>query len=103
VSTLEELKDPFVVCRARRHRWEAIPDDGGRRRDYVASDRVARLAQRCERCQTIRLEAWNRFTGEILFADYRYPDDYSLKGGGVKAWNVRVEYLERQLHERQLS
>lgn len=95
-KALHALEDAHVECRARRHRWDPIPDDGGIRRSFKASGTVARLAQRCERCGVCKYEAWSRVTGEILFTDYRYPDKYLFKkGAGVRPWNIRVEYLNR--------
>lgn len=101
MSTLDQLGDPFVTCRVRRHLWDEIPDDGGIRRQYTASRTVARLAQRCTRCGTVRFEAWNTGTGEILFAEYRYPKGYLLDPGkGVSRSRVRVEFLDRELYLR---
>jgi hypothetical protein len=92
---LHELQDAFVECRVMRHRWDRIQDDGGVRRDYVESKTVARVCKRCERCGTIRYEAWSRLTGEILFVNYKYPQQYSVSGSHVKPWEVRMEYLDR--------
>lgn len=93
---LTAVKDDFVTCRVRRHRWEAVEDDKNVYRDYQSSVAVARFASKCDRCGTIRYEAWNRLTGEILFATYVYPDGYRIEGG-ARLFNVRKEYMDRTM------
>ncbi len=92
---LTDLQAAFVECRARRHRWDPIPDDGGKGRKFREGRSVRRITSRCERCHTKRYEAWNKITGDILFVEYEYPKDYSLAGEGVKPWDIRREYLLR--------
>jgi hypothetical protein len=92
---LQELEDRFMECRAMRHRWDRIPDDGGAGRKYKESRSVRRIKRRCETCGMVRYEAWNKITGDILFVQYVAPKDYSLAGEGVKPWDVRREYLLR--------
>jgi hypothetical protein len=92
---LAKLQDPYLICRTRRHNYEDIPDSGALGRKWNESKSVARLSQRCERCGTVREEAWNRYTGDLLFASYRYPSDYKISGG-AKPKNLRKEYLERR-------
>lgn len=95
-KALRALEDAFVECRARGHRWDNIPDDGGVRRQFKHSGSVARVADRCERCGTLKYRAWSRITGDILFTDYRHPLGYLFKkGAGIRPHNVRVEYLNR--------
>jgi hypothetical protein len=94
-ARLSDLEDAYIECRTRRHRFESIPDPGGSGRKYQESSRVARLAERCDRCGLVREEAWNRTTGAILFVNYKYPDGYSLGGTGSKPWDVRKEFLAR--------
>jgi hypothetical protein len=89
----------YLTCRVRRHTWEEIPDDGGSRRQWKTSRTVVRLCQRCTRCGTKRYEAWNGYTGEILFVDYRYPSEYALDAGGDRGGfnrTLRREYLSRR-------
>jgi hypothetical protein len=93
--SLKTIEDEFVECRARRHRWDPIPDDGGHGRKYKESRSVRRLTLRCERCHMIRYEAWNKITGDILFVSYVPPAGYSLAGEGVHPWDIRREYLLR--------
>lgn len=88
------LDDKYLHCRTRRHVFEDIPDDGRRNRKYQEGPTVARLSQRCSLCTTVRHEAWNRRTGDILASCYIYPADYSLSGG-VRPKQVRKEYLAR--------
>jgi hypothetical protein len=92
---LKQIDAAFVECRARRHRWDPIPDDGGLGRKYKASRSVRRLTMRCERCHCKRYEAWNKLTGDIIFVSYEYPEGYSLAGQEVKPWDIRREYLLR--------
>ena len=91
---LAGLEDPYLTCRTRRHRFEDIPDDGGIGRKWKSSRTVIRLCQRCERCTTVRYEAWNAYTGEILFAYYKYPAGYAIDGE-IKRAQLRKEYLSR--------
>jgi hypothetical protein len=95
MTLLSELDDKFLECRAMRHRWDRIPDDGGAGRRFKESRSVRRICRRCERCAMIRYEAWNKVTGDILFVDYRQPKGYSLAGGGYKPWDLRKDYLRR--------
>jgi hypothetical protein len=93
---IQGLKNEFVACRARRHRWIDIPDDGGGGgRQYREGKAIARLCARCDRCQMLKYEAWNRITAEIMHRTYRAPKGYSLAGNGVKPWELRKEYLTR--------
>lgn len=96
MTTLAELEMDYIECRGPlRHRWDRIPDDGGAGRKYKESRSVARIQKRCERCGTVRYEAWNRITAEILFVNYRHPDGYKITRGKVKPYQVRKEYLKR--------
>lgn len=99
---LSDLDDKFVVCRARlRHRWEDIPFNGrpGAKWQTTASTTV--FAARCLRCGTVREEAWNNYSGDILAVRYIYPKGpngenvYSLDGE-IRPINVRKEYLDRR-------
>jgi hypothetical protein len=101
MSTLHELGQDYVTCRVRRHRFEDVPDKGGvGRRLFKDSGSIERLCARCERCGTIRYEAWSRVTGERLFSHYVYPKGYSTAGEGLKPIDFRVEYIRRQQKRR---
>jgi hypothetical protein len=57
---------------------------------------VRRLCFRCTRCAGLRYEAWSAVTGELLFRDYRYPDDWAhlTREDGMRA-DMRVEWIRR--------
>lgn len=94
---LEKYDDPFLECRTRRHRYFDVEDDGGIGRKWKSSNTVTRLCQQCERCDTVRYEAWNAVTGDLLFAYYKYPEGYAIDGGGrVDNRQLRLEYLWRE-------
>lgn len=95
LEDLRALKEDFLICRVRRHRWSPIQDDGGVGRSYKESNTVARVAGRCDRCTTIRYEAWSKITGDLLFSHFKYPKGYGLPGAHIKPKNVRKEYLGR--------
>jgi len=96
---VRHLHGEYLTCRTRRHLWDEIPDDGGQRRQWKQSRTVVRLLQRCARCGTKRYEAWNGYTGEILFVTYVYPDGYKVDVGDDRTGFNRVlrkEWLERR-------
>ena len=85
---------PYVQCRTLLHAWDEIPDDGGVRRDYGQSRTVTRKCFRCTRCAMLRYEAWSAVTGDLLFRDYRQPEDYHIGGGRIKRQVFRKMYLD---------
>jgi hypothetical protein len=99
-ADIKDLDDAYLTCRVRRHKFDEVPDDGGLGRKWQSSRTVTRLAARCERCATMRYEAWNAITGILLFADYRYPPGYALarRDGGRSEVNksLRKEFLARR-------
>jgi hypothetical protein len=96
---LRDLESAFIQCRTLRHAWDEIPDDGGTsKRVFKESGGVARLMFRCERCSTLRREAWGKITGTLLFRTYEYPDDYSLEDKDERSVvEYRKMYVKRLL------
>jgi hypothetical protein len=83
----------YISCRTLGHAWDEVQDDGGARRLFKASVKtIVRKKFRCVRCKMARYEAWSKVTGDLLFRDYRIPNDYSIKQK-VKRNQWRKAYL----------
>jgi hypothetical protein len=95
-DNLRDLRTEWVLCRTLLHAWDEIPYDGGGMRLVRPSRSVVVLLFRCERCKTLRYDAWSRVTGDLLRRSYRTPDGYSLPKGRGRKVLVRKEYLRRQ-------
>lgn len=98
MKNLVEMEDDYLECHIRHLQWDYIPDDGGIKRTFKESRSVARLTSRCVRCGTVKLEAWNRITGDILFSpQYRHPEGYSAAGLKLRKKDYRKAWFKRNL------
>lgn len=77
----------YVRCNVLGHAWDNIP-----------ADRVPEfgvlMVFRCERCTTLRDDVLNRFTGELMHRQYRYPQDRPHR---LPMQDARVELMNTQL------
>ena len=81
-----DYPDRFLQCRSLQHRWQQIGF-------FHANGEVVR-ALVCERCGTDRHDRWSR-NGSRIGSSYSYTDGYSIGAGGVSAFEVRQEVLNR--------
>lgn len=76
---------PFVRCHVLRHTFEAVgPIPGIRMRPRYGT----LVTWRCAHCTTIRLDIIDRWTGELQYRQYLYPDDYAHPFMTMAEWRV---------------
>jgi hypothetical protein len=102
-TSVRDIPENFLHCRVRGHKFEQLPDDGGRRRNWKESRSVRRIADRCERCMSYKLSAWNGYTNQILFNDYRYSAGYLLTEGHFTRAELRAEFMRRKMDNRRFE
>lgn len=83
------MPDEFVRCRTVGHRWDDFVPVGMRRPSFGW-----RLSLVCTSCRTERHDLVN-VRGDVLQREYRYPDDYQVRGGAPPRADYRQELARR--------
>jgi hypothetical protein len=100
MTRLKDLDDGALECRALRgHAWEPISNHPGEvpsKQVFSRSTNTGRLMFQCERCATIKIVVWSRYSGEVLSTQYRYSREYELADPDERPTAIaRVAYMKR--------